>query len=414
MSEATDPDVVVLNEPRTIRERCHLILTHASAGNSSLFVVNRDRLSAVVDEVVSECRANYPAGDIPVHGRFRHYDMDNIDRIGQLKSQLSKDPLERSVALVDLVMVSVLLDAGSGPDWKVLETATNRTYNRSEGLAVAVLQYFVSGGFSSRPDAPLQVDAKRLQALTANDMKDMFQITSANPLVGTEGRLLLLRNLGVRVAEDLLHFSGIGGDLAARPGNLARFLFKQAKDKSLPARDVLVALLESLGPIWPGRIKLGSTALGDVWRHPNAGGAGRTAGLVPFHKLSQWLSYSLFEPLAEAGLTITDPDVLTGLPEYRNGGLFLDLGLLAPRDEAAFTQAWNVDDPFVVEWRALTVALLDEVAQEVRKKLGKTAAQLPLASILQGGTWSAGRRIAKNYRPGGGPPLKINSDGTVF
>jgi hypothetical protein len=39
---------------------------------------------------------------------------------------------------------------------------------------------------------------------------------------------------------------------------------------------------------------------------------------------------------------------------------------------------------------------------------------LPLARILQGGTWAAGRTIAKRLRPDGGPPLKIISDGTVF
>jgi hypothetical protein len=46
--------------------------------------------------------------------------------------------------------------------------------------------------------------------------------------------------------------------------------------------------------------------------------------------------------------------------------------------------------------------------------LGKTAAEMPLARILEGGTWAAGRRIAKEKRADGGPPLIIASDGTVF
>ena len=45
---------------------------------------------------------------------------------------------------------------------------------------------------------------------------------------------------------------------------------------------------------------------------------------MPLHKLSQWLAYSLIEPLQRAGIAVTDIDGLTGLAEYRNGGLFID------------------------------------------------------------------------------------------
>jgi hypothetical protein len=49
----------------------------------------------------------------------------------------------------------------------------------------------------------------------------------------------------------------------------------------------------------------------------------------------------------------------------------------------------------------------------VRKPLGLTAAQMPLACVLEGGTWAAGRVLAQRLR-GGTPPLNIASDGTVF
>jgi hypothetical protein len=73
-----------------------------------------------------------------------------------------------------------------------------------------------------------------------------------------------------------------------------------------------------------------------------------------------------------------------------------------------------VDSLLVVEWRALTVALLDRLAERVRAKLGRTPESLPLAGILEGGTWAAGRAIAFSRRPDGSPPLKVISDGTVF
>ena len=87
---------------------------------------------------------------------------------------------------------------------------------------------------------------------------------------------------------------------------------------------------------------------------------------MPFHKLSQWLTYSLLEPFEWAGVPVTGLDALTGLPEYRNGGLLLDTGVLRLRDPDWAARTWSVGDELVVEWRALTVALLDELAPLVR------------------------------------------------
>ena len=131
---------------------------------------------------------------------------------------------------------------------------------------------------------------------------------------------------------------------------------------------------------------------------------------MPFHKLSQWLTYSLLEPFEWAGVTVTGLDALTGLPEYRNGGLLLDTGVLRLRDSELAAQTWSVADELVVEWRALTVALLDELAPLVCAGLG---VDLPLACVLEGGTWAAGRTLAQQLRAGS-PPLSISSDGTVF
>ncbi len=147
--------------------------------------------------------------------------------------------------------------------------------------------------------------------------------------------------------------------------------------------------------------------LGDVWTHP-------AVGRVPFHKLSQWLTYSLLEPLEWSGAAITGVGELTGLAEYRNGGLFVDGGVLVPRREAILREEHEVASEVVVEWRALTVALLDRTAARVREALGLTAEELPLANVLEGGTWRAGRELAAEMRAGGGPPLRVRSDGTVF
>ena len=126
------------------------------------------------------------------------------------------------------------------------------------------------------------------------------------------------------------------------------------------------------------------------------------------------MTYSLIEPIEESGVRVINLDDLTGLPEYRNGGLFLDTKVLKTITSKDLLSAHQLKSSLVVEWRALTVALLDKLADEVRFRTGDDAQSLPLASVLQGGTWSAGRRIASQLREGGVPPLGLHSSGTIF
>jgi hypothetical protein len=287
-------------------------------------------------------------------------------------------------------MVSVLLDAGAGGEWRYHDRQTGLERDRSEGLALASLRLFGSGGLSDHPDSdPLRADTAALAALTAADLGRAFQISDKNPLVGLAGRAAVLNGLGRAFAAR-----------GWRPGELYDRLAEEAEAGRLPARAILLAVLDAL-------------ALSDVGRHPKAPGEGPSAGLIPFHKLSQWLSYSLIEPLERAGLTVTEQDGLTGLAEYRNGGLFIDSGVLEVRDEVVLGETWPAGSELVVEWRALTVALLDRLAPLVRERLGLGPAELPLGAVLQGGSWAAGRRLAASMR-GGRPPIAVDSDGTLF
>jgi hypothetical protein len=270
---------------------------------------------------------------------------------------------------------------------------------------------FESGTFSSNASDPLRADAEALKSLPAETLRRGFQVSDANPLPGLEGRADLLRRLGHAVAARPDVFASAD---TPRPGGLFDKLASSALAGALPAPIILAELLRNLGPIWPSRLSLGGVPLGDCWRHPSLTTGDATSGLVPLHKLSQWLAYSLIEPLQRAGIAVTDIDGLTGLAEYRNGGLFVDTGVLALRDPADAAREHAVSSPLVVEWRALTVALLDRLAGALRERLKLDAVALPLAKVLEGGTWAAGRAIARERRPDGAPPLKVLSDGTVF
>ncbi|NBJ11765.1 DUF1688 family protein [Microvirga arsenatis] len=395
-----------------VRERSHQLLQAGLDGRLQHFTVDLSRLEPCADEVVATIRAAYPSLDIPFHARWRHFAAGGHERWGAVMHGASwESAADMGRAAFDLAIVSVLLDAGAGAQWRYEEGRTGETYIRSEGLAVASFDMFVSGAFSSRPEDPFRVDADVLMTLTAQDLAEGFQVSDGNPLVGLEGRAALLNRLGRVVATNPDIFGQVDDP---RPGGLFDVIAATTEDDRIRATAILEALLTHLGPIWPGRIALGGVDLGDTWRHPLVEAPDATKGLIPFHKLSQWLSYSLIEPLEWAGFSVVEVDGLTGLPEYRNGGLFLDTGVIALKDRGDADRAHAVDSPLVVEWRALTVALLDRIAEPIRAKLGFAAADFPLAKALEGGTWATGRRLAKEKRGDGSPPLSVISDGTVF
>jgi hypothetical protein len=375
-----------LRTPAAIRERAEQMLKFVADGRSAWFALDANGLEAAVQATLTVTRQRFanPAA-IPFHSRWRHFEAGGHDRWAALAPRLqslSREEIARR--RMDLAVVSVLLDAGAGSAWSYREPSTGETYARSEGLGVASFHVFAAGAFSRDPKGdPLRVDAERLAALTPADIAMGFQVRAHNPLPGLEGRAELLRKLG-----------GVG---LARPGALFDLI---ATGPEVKAASILAAVLDKLSPIWP-------SPMGDVWRHP-------AIGLVPFHKLSQWLSYSLVEPLEGAGLKVVELDRLTGLPEYRNGGLLVDAGALRPKQRALLGKTFAAGDEPIVEWRALTVALLDRIAQHVRVHLGLDAERLPLVKVLEAGTWFAGRMLAAERRPGGGPPIAVASDGTVF
>jgi hypothetical protein len=412
----------VLRSTACVRDRAGQLLARARRGESSWFIVEEGFLDAAAAEVAAATRKRYPKLRIPVHSRWRHFEAGGVDRKAALDRMLAGLPAaSRCHAMIDLALVSVLLDGGAGPDWKYTEGAGGRTFTRSEGLAVASFHAFTAGMFSSNKDKPLQVDSAGLRGLVTARLASAFQVSDANPLVGLDARAILLRRLGEAMAEQPEVFGEEG-----RPGGLFDMIVSPfghgiPPTADVAAHDILSQILTSLSAIWPAGNAINGVPLGDCWRHAAvresaqdaAACAGLSEGWVPFHKLSQWLTYSLLEPFEWAGVKVRGLDALTALPEYRNGGLLIDSGLLRLRDASAAMETWQPCDEIIVEWRALTVALMDEVAQAVRGQLRMNPSELPLARVLEGGSWAAGRALAQRHR-GGLPPLKVASDATVF
>lgn len=173
--------------------------------------------------------------------------------------------------------------------------------------------------------------------------------------------------------------------------------------------------MDGLSPIWPSsRTQIDSTPLGDAWPLSTMPASSSTAAdlwetIVPFHKLTQWLCYSLMQPMSVLmHIHFAGIELMTGLPEYRNGGLFIDTGVLTlkPDDSARGVKRFaeeaesgsgrgvevvpmfETSDDVVVEWRAVTVGLLDDLLKGVNEMLGLSGGdELSLPQMLEAGSW---------------------------
>jgi len=138
-----------------VRERAHEMLEIACAGGIEGWSVDLDRLGVAAELTASITRERYPDLRIPFHARGRHF------VAGEPLLPDATDPAARARAAFDLVIVSVLLDAGAGPNWRYRDAESGTILTRSEGLAVASQRLFETGAFSSDSAAPLRVDAAR-------------------------------------------------------------------------------------------------------------------------------------------------------------------------------------------------------------------------------------------------------------
>jgi Protein of unknown function (DUF1688) len=201
-----------------VRDRTRLVVQKAKADQLNHFDVDLSKFQDTADYVISIIKRDF-AGEydsIPPHGRWQHFEVGGRPRVTQLLQSWSTsiDNQERARRLVDLFLVSVLLDAGAGTKWQYKSKESGKFYSRSEGLAIASLEMFKAGAFSSDKDQPHQVDAAGLQSLTVESLAKGMQVSESNPMSGLEGRASLLTRLSVALQNSNL-FGPEG-----RPGNM--------------------------------------------------------------------------------------------------------------------------------------------------------------------------------------------------
>lgn len=391
-----------LLSPAAVRQRASLIYQRALDG-AGHFALHPEKLPQVAATVIDVIEHNYPDKNVPYHSRWRHFEVGDRSQLSQFDRHCEGfDPHQRARLGLELILPSVLVDAGAGSQWQY-PCSNGLSVGRSEGLALASLDMFLAGGLSHR--AVVECSADGLQAMSEARLAQHFKVSRGNPLPGIAGRVHLLQQLGAVIAAQPDLFP------RQRLGDLLDYIFQQCGQQ--PRADQLLSLILNLfADIWPGRLSLHGKNLGDTWHYSPLGEAEQ--GYVPFHKLSQWMTYSVVETLEKNAFQVGELNRLTGLAEYRNGGLMLDSGLISLRDPALAQHSWPPGSEIIIEWRALTVALLDKLADYIRQLWQVSAEDFPLAKLLEGGTWAAGRQLAMQRRGDLSPPLNIASDATVF
>ncbi|ORY96641.1 hypothetical protein BCR43DRAFT_492023 [Syncephalastrum racemosum] len=431
-----------LQSLQSVRDRCFRVQEAAVRHRLEHFEVDQSKLDDMIKLVISLIKRDYDKpDDIPAYGCWRYFDAGGRPRIKNLISawaSLGEGAMEQTRRIIDLFVVAVLLDLEAGHVWSYREQLTGRTHKRNEGIAIAVLEMFNAGVFSSDPSKPHRVDSEALLHLSDETLAQGFQIDSVSALVGLEDRLALLRHLGQTLQSRPDYF----GTTVPRPGHLMDYLLAHpttinTKKGPLIHLETLWPVVQEMGEIWAADEGKGGTPnLGDAWPCSAIRSETSEDNFVCFHRLSQWLVYSLLEPMEKLlGATIEGTEQLTVLPEYRNGGLLMDTGFIAlkPADlkrglenyrqnsllpgqpKVEIAPMFEMGDPVVVEWRALTVAYLDIVADRVRETFGLNRKRLSLSQLIHGGTWSAGRELAEISRPNTQePPIVIKIDRRVI
>jgi hypothetical protein len=253
---AVDDTVKELRNLEMIRERCGKVFARAQQGKTKHFNLDMSKMKDVFDLVMKTTKQNYPDMKIPYHSRWRHFnDMD----VQKLTAGWKCDEVEKVRRMLDLVTISVLLDAGAGNKWHYVDIHGKRL-ERSEGLAVASFDMFKDGIFSSDAALPHRVNSHGLKALQLKQLVKGFQIDEVeNPMVGVEGRFKLLRRLARALDSNPQFF----GAEAPRPGNLVDYVLKHRVGEGVDIKVLWKAVIEGFESIWPEH--LSGIRRGDVW-----------------------------------------------------------------------------------------------------------------------------------------------------
>jgi len=384
----TTSDLLVHFKPEQVRKVSNEFLNRAKSGSLRHLSVDAGKLKTALVAVLETTRQTYPDYQIPPHGVWRSFEAGQFDRwsaLASIREFQSADGLLAAAA--DLAILAAYLDVQTPAGWSYHDVMAGTVAEGREASALAAINMFAAGSFSSDPSDPFRVDADALIRLDPEELVSGLQWDATAHAAQLTAMQRHLKRFGEALAlrPDLY---GVGD--TTRPGNMLVKLGNEGWG-SVDATIILDQLLQSLAPLWEGGAAQGVVSFGDSFAYPCQDGEGPSE-IVPFHMTAQTMVYSLVEPLAWAGYEVEELEALTAPADREHAALLFETGVLSfARDGEALSPGEAQDR--MIEARALTGALIDQLADMLRKELGAEADHLPLSCILEGGSRRAGLEI---------------------
>ncbi len=405
-SSPVSPAISLLSG-KAVLQRSKDVLVQARSGDLASLSIDESAIAGTVQLVRREIEATYPDYQLPPWSYWRRLETGGHDRWGMLAGARefeTADAMIRSAA--DLVVLIAVARQNFRQGWSFEEALSGGRFDGADGTALAVFGMFAAGAFSSAPADPLRADAHALVRMEPEEIAAGFQMEQT----ADETQLLHLATMFKRLGEvmamrpDLFEHEG-----ETRPGSLLARIAAENRDQTVSSGLLVERYLEGLTAIWDGGAVLDDVILGDVWAHDGICRTSTPKAFMPFHLPVLEIVHSLVEPLAWAGYMTSDLDRLPGLASLEHCALFIATGVirLNEDDNVAPLHA-------AIELRAVTLGLLEEIADRLRSELEVDADTLPLICIQQGGTVAAGSKIAMENPAVWEKASKILSAGGVF
>lgn len=399
--------------PGEIRDRAHRVLQSAEDGKLRHVSVDLARLDAARALVMAAIEAAYPDMQIPPYGLWRDLEAGGIDRWGALAGARGfEGPMEMLASAADLAIVASIMRTRHPVGWVFQETTTGETAQGKQAAALAAFAMFAAGSFSADPMDPFRVDA---QALIRMDRQEIAQGLQWDLEADAEFIAALqdhLKRFGEAMA---LRPDLFATGMTTRPGLLATRLAEaasEAGEEGVAAPDLIDDLLSALAPVWQGGAFAKDVGLGDCFSLSSAMDA-LPDTIMPFQLPAQDIVYSLVEPLAWAGFALDGLDLLTAPGDLEHVALFARTGVLTVDAGTTGLDETQAQDR-AIEVRAVTMALVDRLADQIRQDLDVTGDHLPLTCILEGGTHRAGKKILCETPPENAGLGTVLNPGNVF
>jgi hypothetical protein len=401
--------ILTLFQPEEIRRKAHDVLERAVDGELFHVDVDLSKMDGVLLRVLEVTKENYPDFQIPPHGVWRDFEAGDFDRWGALASARGFESAEEMlVAAADLAVVAAYMKTRHPENWVFKDRMTATQTAGPQASALAAFHMFASGSFSSDMSDPYRVDAETLIQMDMGELADALQWDLQHDAGMLEDMQRHLKRLGEALALRPDLFSE--GDVT-RPGLLATRLAKQSST-AVDAGIALDRFLEALAPVWEGGAVSGEISLGDCFAHSQFSEADLEP-FVPFHLAAQEIVFSLVEPFAWAGWAVSGLDNLSAPADLAHVSLYSQGGVLNARQRDEKLTESEAQD-YMIELRAISIALTDRLADMLCAKLQVNADQLPLSCILEGGTSRAGAQVLQQNEKEAKKLGQLLNPGSVF